>query len=97
MGQADGLSLLAIRLHTGRAHQIRVLFSASGCPLYGDQKYGQFVVSKLRYGRMDWPLSIQRKKKQSQSNPNHPSKILGICGEKNAVQQPIIVCYTGTF
>lgn len=43
MGQADGLSLLAIRLHTGRAHQIRVQFSASGCPLYGDQKYGQSV------------------------------------------------------
>lgn len=34
------LSLVHIRLHTGRPHQIRVQFAASGCPLYGDQKYG---------------------------------------------------------
>lgn len=43
IGHVDGLSLLSIRLHTGRSHQIRVQFSASGCPLYGDQKYGQSV------------------------------------------------------
>ncbi|MCM3639104.1 RluA family pseudouridine synthase [Sporosarcina luteola] len=39
----DGMSLLAIRLHTGRSHQIRVQMAASGAPLYGDQKYGQHV------------------------------------------------------
>ena len=39
----DGMSLLSIRLHTGRSHQIRVQLSASGYPLYGDQKYGQQV------------------------------------------------------
>ncbi len=37
---ADGLSLVRIRLHTGRSHQIRVQFSNVGYPLYGDQKYG---------------------------------------------------------
>ncbi|GIO83347.1 RNA pseudouridine synthase [Paenibacillus faecis] len=36
----DNLSLVQIRLHTGRSHQIRVQFSHLGCPLYGDQKYG---------------------------------------------------------
>lgn len=35
------LTLLSIRLHTGRSHQIRVQFSTSGTPLYGDQKYGK--------------------------------------------------------
>lgn len=40
---ADGLSLLSVRLHTGRSHQIRVQLSAFGFPLYGDQKYGQHV------------------------------------------------------
>jgi len=30
-----------VELHTGRSHQIRVQLSAVGCPLYGDQKYGQ--------------------------------------------------------
>ncbi|MGN7388676.1 RluA family pseudouridine synthase [Sporosarcina sp. SAFN-015] len=39
----DGMSLLAIRLHTGRSHQIRVQMATSGAPLYGDQKYGQHV------------------------------------------------------
>ncbi|MBM7600603.1 23S rRNA pseudouridine1911/1915/1917 synthase [Virgibacillus halotolerans] len=37
------LSLLSIRLHTGRSHQIRVQLSTVGVPLYGDQKYGQPV------------------------------------------------------
>lgn len=37
---SNGFSLLRIQLHTGRSHQIRVQFSESGHPLYGDQKYG---------------------------------------------------------
>ena len=33
-------SLVHIRLHTGRSHQIRVQFSSRGYPLVGDHKYG---------------------------------------------------------
>jgi 23S rRNA pseudouridine1911/1915/1917 synthase len=33
-------TLVAINLHTGRHHQIRVQFSARGWPLIGDVKYG---------------------------------------------------------
>jgi len=33
-------SLVRIRLHTGRSHQIRVQFSSQGFPLVGDHKYG---------------------------------------------------------
>lgn len=40
LGTAEGLSLVSIQLLTGRSHQIRVQFASSGCPLYGDQKYG---------------------------------------------------------
>lgn len=36
-------SLVRVQLQTGRSHQIRVQFAAIGCPLYGDQKYGQHV------------------------------------------------------
>jgi 23S rRNA pseudouridine1911/1915/1917 synthase len=37
----DGiLSLVRIRLHTGRTHQIRVQFSSRHTPLFGDGKYG---------------------------------------------------------
>lgn len=33
-------SLVRIRLHTGRSHQIRVQFASRGFPLMGDRKYG---------------------------------------------------------
>ena len=36
----NGLSLVKIRLHTGRTHQIRVQFSSRKHPVYGDGKYG---------------------------------------------------------
>ena len=38
-GFKNGLSLVDIKLKTGRSHQIRVQFSHHGFPLYGDQKY----------------------------------------------------------
>lgn len=43
LGSKDDLSLLKVKLHTGRSHQIRVQLAESGLPLYGDQKYGQHV------------------------------------------------------
>ena len=38
--RAGETSLVRIRLHTGRSHQIRVQFSSRGFPLLGDHKYG---------------------------------------------------------
>lgn len=37
-------SLIHVRLHTGRSHQIRVQFSSRGFPLVGDHKYGSRAV-----------------------------------------------------
>lgn len=37
------LSLVSIRLETGRTHQIRVQFSSRGFPLWGDGKYGSRI------------------------------------------------------
>ena len=36
----EDTSLVHIKLHTGRSHQIRVQFSSRGYPLVGDHKYG---------------------------------------------------------
>ncbi len=34
-------SLLSVKLHTGRSHQIRVQLANAGIPIYGDQKYAK--------------------------------------------------------
>lgn len=39
----DTFSRIQIQLKTGRPHQIRVQLAHMGCPLFGDQKYGQAV------------------------------------------------------
>lgn len=36
----QGIAQVAVQLHTGRTHQIRVHFSEIGCPLIGDELYG---------------------------------------------------------
>lgn len=36
---AEEMSLVRVRLHTGRTHQIRVQFSSRGMPLVGERKY----------------------------------------------------------
>lgn len=46
----EQIALVNIQLHTGRTHQIRVHFSAVGCPLLGDDLYG---------GRMDLGMNRQ--------------------------------------
>ena len=40
VARRDGLSLVAIQLETGRAHQIRVQMQHAGYPLWGDHRYG---------------------------------------------------------
>ena len=36
----NGQTLVLVRLHTGRTHQVRVQFASRGLPLLGDGKYG---------------------------------------------------------
>ena len=39
LGEAEGMSLVRIVLHTGRTHQIRVQFASRNMPLVGERKY----------------------------------------------------------
>ena len=53
-------SLVRIRLHTGRSHQIRVQFASRGFPLVGDGKYGakdQVTAPMLFSCRLTFPLN----------------------------------------
>jgi 23S rRNA-/tRNA-specific pseudouridylate synthase len=54
-----GLSLLEIRLLTGRTHQIRVQLAAIGCPVLGDDKYGDREANK-RYRKRRQCLFAKR-------------------------------------
>lgn len=47
----DFYTLVIVKLHTGRTHQIRVHFSSQGFPLVGDELYGGKRAAKLGLGR----------------------------------------------
>ena len=42
----DKVSLVDVKLHTGRSHQIRVQLKNIGCPIYGDVRYGGDILAK---------------------------------------------------
>lgn len=54
----EGFSLLSVKLHTGRPHQIRVQLSTMGNPIFGDQKYGAHS-SKPGQQIALWAISLQ--------------------------------------
>jgi len=53
LAHIDSTSLLEVRLHTGRTHQIRVHFSALRHPVVGDELYG--ASQQLRVGHAALP------------------------------------------
>ena len=62
----EALSLVRVRLHTGRTHQIRVQFSSRNMPIAGDGKYG----ARDRMGLALWSYKLsfrhpQKKKRMT--------------------------------
>ncbi len=47
LNEKEGLSLVRVRLHTGRTHQIRVQFASRKMPIAGDRRYGSKSESKI--------------------------------------------------
>lgn len=54
-----GLSLVRVRLYTGRTHQIRAQMAMLGCPILGDGAYGDKVANQ-RYGERFQLLTAYR-------------------------------------
>lgn len=66
------LTLVRIKLHTGRTHQIRVQFASRRTPLYGDGKYGSRTNEKnvaLWSYRLSFPHPIGKKEMFFSSDP----------------------------
>ncbi len=47
LAEKDGLSLVRVKLHTGRTHQIRVQLASRKMPRGGDRRYGSKRESKI--------------------------------------------------
>lgn len=76
LGSKEHLSLLKVKLHTGRPHQIRVQLAAHDLPLYGDQKYGQYVNHvgqqiALWAHTLEFPHTTTKEMKKFISHPPH--------------------------
>ncbi|MBO4563626.1 MAG: RluA family pseudouridine synthase [Clostridia bacterium] len=54
-----GLSLVDVKLLTGRHHQIRVQLSHAGCPIWGDQKYNPSAVPGQQIALFAYSLSFE--------------------------------------
>ena len=65
-------SLVRVRLHTGRTHQIRVQFASRQMPLYGDSRYGGIKGATLGLWshRLTLPHPITEKKLTAESSPD---------------------------
>ena len=69
------LSLVRVRLHTGRTHQIRVQFGNRGYPLVGDRKYGSRIPSgspALWSASLSFPHPVQKNSEVSVTSEPPP-------------------------
>jgi 23S rRNA pseudouridine1911/1915/1917 synthase len=57
LSSRDGISLLMIRLLTGRSHQARVQLATIGTPIMSDQKYGK--EEKIRSNLALWAVELK--------------------------------------
>ncbi len=71
--EKEDLSLVKIKLNTGRNHQIRLQFASRGNPLYGDNKYGSDFKKNLGlYAyKLEFPHPTKKEKLSFLSYPNH--------------------------
>lgn len=56
LGRHDGVSLVEFRIETGRMHQIRIHAAGMGCPIVGDETYGDAAKDRRLPRRPTRPL-----------------------------------------
>ena len=59
VSQKEGLTLVDVRLFTGRHHQIRVQLSSAGTPIWGDQKYNPQAIPGQQIALFAYSLSFE--------------------------------------
>ncbi len=70
----EGLSLVRVRLITGRFHQIRAQFANIGCAVYGDMKYGKRDVKDklaLFASGLSFPHPTKGERMEFEIKPSH--------------------------
>ena len=77
LDEKEGLSLLRVKLHTGRTHQIRVQFASRKHPLVGDRRYGapksEYVGVALVAHRLIFEHPVSKEQMTFESDvPNTP-------------------------
>ncbi|MEM9547124.1 MAG: RNA pseudouridine synthase [Bacteroidota bacterium] len=86
VAQLDNYTILKIKLHTGRFHQIRSQLAHIGCPIKGDVKYGARRKNKdrsihLHAFKLTFNHPVTRERKTYYSSPNHPDTLWRIASE----------------
>ena len=78
---ADDRSLVEVELETGRKHQIRLQLAHIGCPIIGDDKYGD------RVGNRSFPAGLRL----TATRIVFPNKLDGLeyfCGKSIEIEPP---------
>ncbi|TWT93805.1 RluA family pseudouridine synthase [Stieleria varia] len=91
LGRMADRTMLAIRLVTGRKHQIRLQLADRGHPIIGDRKYGADVAFKLGVALHSWQLLITHPTRATPLRfvaplPDFWGNLAGIAGEADAQQ-----------
>ena len=88
LSQNDQGTLFDILLHTGRQHQIRVQMAHMGCPLVGDEKYGDAVSGERIIGG-GFTEGNERSHKMEDNLCKNKKKVLMLCSYRLEFAHPI--------
>ena len=93
LASGNGLGLVAVRIGTGRTHQIRVHLKHLNCPVLGDPIYGDANRNKREGKRAGRPLLHAHR--LNLAHPIDPSSELKVCAPLPADLAAVAAAITG--